>query len=59
MRKYDQGLQQSRLARDRQSLLAARRMSGTAVLDSLIQEKEAALNAQARKLLDRGFKAVR
>jgi len=49
---HEQGLQQSRVARDRQSLLAARRMSGTDVLDSLIQEKEAALHAQSKKLLD-------
>ena len=48
----EQGLQQSRIARDRQSLLAAKRMSGTTVLDALIEEKNAALSAQARKLLE-------
>jgi len=46
------GLQQARIARDRQSLLAARRMSGTTVLDALIEEKDAALGAQAKMLLD-------
>jgi methylmalonyl-CoA mutase len=49
---HEQGLQQSRLARDRQSLLAAKRMSGTTVLDALIQEKDAALSGEAKKLLD-------
>ncbi len=53
MRAYhEEGLQQSRLARDRQSLLAARRMSGTTVLDALIEAKSAALSAQAKALLD-------
>jgi len=49
---HAQGLQQSRVARDRQSLLAAKRMSGTAVLDALIAEKNSALGAQAKALLD-------
>ncbi|MEK6244789.1 MAG: fused isobutyryl-CoA mutase/GTPase IcmF [Pseudomonadota bacterium] len=49
---HEQGLQQSRIARDRQSLLAAKRMSGTTVLDALIEEKNAALGAHARKLLE-------
>jgi methylmalonyl-CoA mutase len=49
---HEQGLQQSRIARDRQSLLAAKRMSGTTVLDALIEEKNAALGAQATTLLE-------
>jgi methylmalonyl-CoA mutase len=49
---HELGLQQSRIARDRQSLLAARRMSGIAALDALIEEKNAALCAQANALLD-------
>src|SRR6185503_329196 len=49
---HAQGLEQSRVARDRQSLLAAKRMSGTAVLDSLLEEKDAALHAHSKKLLD-------
>ncbi len=49
---HEQGLQQSRIARDRQSLLAAKHMSGTTVLDTLIEEKAAALGAQAKALLD-------
>ncbi len=49
---HEQGLQQSRIARDRQSLLAAKRMSGTSVLDALLEEKEAALGTQARALLE-------
>ncbi|MEO8145214.1 MAG: fused isobutyryl-CoA mutase/GTPase IcmF [Betaproteobacteria bacterium] len=49
---HELGLQQSRVARDRQSLLAAKRMSGTSVLDALIEEKSAALVAPARKLLE-------
>jgi methylmalonyl-CoA mutase len=53
---HEQGLQQSRVARDRQSLLAAKRMLGTSsggtALDSLIAEKDAALSAQSKKLLD-------
>jgi methylmalonyl-CoA mutase len=43
---------QARLARERQSLLEARRMSGLAALEPLIAEKEAALDARARKLLE-------
>jgi methylmalonyl-CoA mutase len=49
---HEQGLQQSRLARDRQSLLAAKRMSGTNVLDALIAEKNAALTARSQELLE-------
>ena len=53
---HELGLQQSRIARDRQSLLAARRMlgpsGGTAALDALIAEKEAALGTDSRELLD-------
>ena len=49
---HELGLQQSRIARDRQSLLAARRMSGTDVLDALIAEKDAALGVHSKKLLD-------
>jgi methylmalonyl-CoA mutase len=53
---HEQGLQQSRIARDRQSLLAAKRMlgtsGGTAVLDALIEDRNAALNAEAKRLLD-------
>ncbi len=53
---HAEGLRQSRIARDRQSLLAAKRMIGTsgdtAVLDTLIEEKDAALGTQSRKLLD-------
>jgi methylmalonyl-CoA mutase len=43
---------QVRLARERQSLRDARRMSGLAALDPLIAEKDAALDARAKKLLD-------
>jgi methylmalonyl-CoA mutase len=43
---------QVRLARERQSLLDARRMSGLAALDPLIAEKDAALDARAKKLLE-------
>jgi methylmalonyl-CoA mutase len=49
---HEQGLQQSRVARDRQSLLAAKRMSGTNVLDALIAEKNAALTARSQELLE-------
>jgi|CXWL01.1.fsa_nt_gi methylmalonyl-CoA mutase len=49
---HDEGLQQSRIARDRQSLLAAKRMSGIAGLDALIEEKAASLSAASKKLLD-------
>ena len=45
-------LEQSRVARDRQSLLAAKRMSGTADLDALIGQKDAALDAASKSLLD-------
>jgi len=43
---------QGRLARERQSLLEAKRMSGLEALDPLIGEKDAALDARSRKLLD-------
>jgi len=43
---------QARLARERQSLVEAKRMSGLAALDPLIAEKDAALDARAKKLLD-------
>jgi len=56
---HAQGLQQSRVARDRQSLLAAKRMSGSSVLDALIEEKSAALSAPARALLDSWPQTVR
>ena len=53
---YEQGIQQSRIARDRQSLVAARRMlgtgGGTMALDALIAEKEAALATESKQLLD-------
>ena len=53
---HELGLQQSRIARDRQSLLAAKRMlgtsGGTAALDALIEEKNSALGSAARKLLE-------
>jgi methylmalonyl-CoA mutase len=53
---HERGVQQSRVARDRQSLLATKRMlgtsGGTAALDALIEEKNAALSAQSKKLLD-------
>jgi len=45
-------LAQSRVARDRQSLLAARRMSGLKELDRLVGEAEAKLDAHSRKLLE-------
>ena len=53
---HEEGLRQSRIARDRQSLLAARRMLGTsggsAALDTLIEAKDAALGAEAKRLLE-------
>ena len=53
---HEQGMQQSRIARDRQSLLAAKRMlgtsGGTSALDALIEEKNAALSARAKQLLE-------
>jgi len=45
-------LEQSRIARDRQSLQAAKRMSGLDALDRLVAEKDAALDAHSKKLLD-------
>ena len=49
---HEQGLQQSRVARDLQSLRAAKKMSGIVVLDALIAEKDAALAAPAKELLE-------
>jgi methylmalonyl-CoA mutase len=43
---------QARLARERQSLQEAKRMSGLAALEPLIAEKDAALDARAKKLLE-------
>jgi methylmalonyl-CoA mutase len=43
---------QAKLARERQSLLEAKRMSGLAALDPLVAEKDAALDARAKKLLE-------
>ncbi|HJS36586.1 MAG TPA: fused isobutyryl-CoA mutase/GTPase IcmF [Burkholderiales bacterium] len=43
---------QVRLARERQSLAEAKRMSGLAALDPLLAEKDAALDARAKKLID-------
>src|SRR5574341_1075071 len=43
---------QARLARERQSLVESKRMSGLAALDPLIAEKDAALDARAKKLLE-------
>jgi methylmalonyl-CoA mutase len=43
---------QARRARERQSLMEARRMSGLAALEPLIAEKEAALDARSKKLLE-------
>jgi methylmalonyl-CoA mutase len=42
---------QARLARERQSLAEAKRMSGIGELDRLIAEKDAALDARSKKLL--------
>jgi len=46
------GEAQARLARERQSLAEAKRLSGLAQLDPLIAEKDAALDARAKKLLE-------
>jgi isobutyryl-CoA mutase len=43
---------QARLARERQSLAEAKRLSGLSQLDPLIAEKDAALDARAKKLLE-------
>jgi methylmalonyl-CoA mutase len=43
---------QARLARERQSLAEARRLSGLAALDPLVADKDAALDPRARKLLE-------
>ncbi|MGH8766299.1 MAG: cobalamin-dependent protein, partial [Burkholderiales bacterium] len=45
-------LDQSRIARERYSLLEARRMSGASALDPLIAEKGAQLDAESKRLLD-------
>ena len=53
VRAYHQhALAQSRIARDRQSLQAARRMSGTKDLDALLAEKDAQLEARSKRLLE-------
>ena len=49
---HEHALAQSRIARDRQSLEAARCMSGLDALDPLISEKAAQLDARSKKLLD-------
>jgi methylmalonyl-CoA mutase len=49
---HERALAQSRVARDRQSLVAAKKISGTAELDSLIVKKEAELDADSKRLLD-------
>ncbi len=54
---HARALQQSRIARDRQSLLASKAMLAKAgrdcaALDALIEEKNAALDARSKKLLD-------
>ncbi|MDH3320890.1 MAG: methylmalonyl-CoA mutase family protein [Betaproteobacteria bacterium] len=46
------GAQQVKLARERQQLLAAKRMSGIAELERLAAEKDAALDARSKKLLE-------
>ncbi|MDH5221293.1 MAG: methylmalonyl-CoA mutase family protein, partial [Betaproteobacteria bacterium] len=43
---------QARLARERQSLLEAKRMSGLAALEPLAAEKDAALDARSKKLIE-------
>jgi methylmalonyl-CoA mutase len=43
---------QVRLARERQSLAEAKRMSGLGELDRLVAEKDAALDARAKRLID-------
>ena len=45
-------LEQSRVARDRQSLQAAKQMSGTRDLDALLGQKESQLDAGSRRLLE-------
>jgi methylmalonyl-CoA mutase len=49
---HGEALAQSRLARERYSLLEAKRMSGTTVLETLIAEKDAQLTARSKKLLE-------
>jgi len=46
------GETQTRLARERQSLAEAKRISGLAGLDRHLAEKDAALDARAKKLID-------
>jgi len=46
------GAAQARLARERQQLTAAKRMSGVTALDLLIAEKDRALDARSKQLLD-------
>jgi methylmalonyl-CoA mutase len=46
------GAAQARLARERQGLLEAKRISGLAGLERFIAEKDAALDARSKKLLD-------
>ncbi|MGH6885901.1 MAG: methylmalonyl-CoA mutase family protein, partial [Geminicoccales bacterium] len=46
------GARQVRLARERQQLAEARRMSGLAELERLAAEKDAALDARSKKLLE-------
>jgi len=45
-------LEQSRVARDRQSLQVAKKMSGTRDLDALLGQKESQLDADSRRLLE-------
>jgi isobutyryl-CoA mutase len=46
------GAAQAQLARERQQLAAARRMSGIGELDRLVAEKDAALDARCRQLIE-------
>jgi methylmalonyl-CoA mutase len=46
------GAAQARLARERQGLLEAKRISGLAELERFIAEKDAALDARSKKLLE-------
>jgi len=53
MRHYHaHGAAQARLARERQQLAEARRMSGIGELERLVGEKDAALDADSKQLLD-------
>ncbi|MDH5211476.1 MAG: methylmalonyl-CoA mutase family protein, partial [Betaproteobacteria bacterium] len=49
---HEHGAQQVKLARERQQLAEARRMSGIAELERFIAEKDAALDARSKKLLE-------